>query len=801
MTAARELRFQRLAKALHQALRGNEVPEEEIERLFIYKKILAEAPGAGTAPANLAFIKQCLNGFRAEYPDKADLLSRRFLAKESAKSIASSASLSQEQINRLQKAAIKALAAWILVQERKHEDGFEFSLINSLPSPSYTQLFGAEKTTSTLSALLKPGQPPWVISLVGLGGLGKSALADWTIRRLIPSFPFQELFWYRTDGGQGRNVQKDQLLDQLSRRFLTGTIPWSEQLHELRKYLKTHACLIVFDNLDGELGDPELADALQDLANPGKFLLTSRQLPSPLTQVYAIQITELEQKPAMELLLYEVAQRGRQNAKTDLRRHFEGVYNCTGGNPFALRLVAGLLQAWSLPTVLNALQEREAGDVAEMYGGIFEKSWQALGDMARRVLISMPLVGAEGAREEHLRAISGLDQASLHAALFELRQRSLLEMRGSILEPRYGIHHLTETFVRDHIAKKGSAFRHSFESAVRANLDFWNNQLLSQQKTQVLRQETSNLERASKFGFEFKEDTLTYQLLNKLFPTILELNVAQNWIRYFLLALDQFTTDPAGGSSLLYQLGAFYWQLEQTEDALSAFRKSLDVAKRHNFHRLQAVAQMGICLSLWSAQDFEGAWQESQLIEKVLEGIAKEDPIRIRGLAILGIIAFASKKYDLAISSFQEALEGIPADQAFIKVQLELDLGLSLQAAGEPNDAAKKYNAAAALLNSLPDSEKYLANIEILRATLHYQKGKLDAAQAALGRAARLVRLDSNDLSTRALVEGQLGRVHFRAGETEKAIYFLGSAAKLWGQLGNSWMLTDTLEALGKTKK
>jgi tetratricopeptide (TPR) repeat protein len=248
-------------------------------------------------------------------------------------------------------------------------------------------------------------------------------------------------------------------------------------------------------------------------------------------------------------------------------------------------------------------------------------------------------------------------------------------------------------------------------------------------------------------------------------------------------------------------LGALHWQLEQTEDALAAFRKSLEIAERHDLHRVRIVAQLGICLSLWSAQDSERAWQESELAEKVLEDVAKEDPLRIRGSAILGIIAFAVKKYERAISFFQEALNRIPSEEVPIRVQLELDLGLSLQAAGRMEDASKKYNSAAALLNSLPDSGKYLANIEILRATLHYQEKKMDAALAALERAAKLLRLDSDSLSTRALVEGQLGRVHFRAGETEKAIYFLGSAAKLWGQMGNSWMLADTLEALDIAKK
>ncbi len=801
MPAEQELRLRKLAKSLHQALRGSEAQDKEFEGLFLHKKFLSETSGTEKTHSKVSFIKFWLNRFQTEYPDQGDLLSRRFLAKESTKSIASSVSLSQEQVNRLQKAAIEALAAWILVQEEEQEKEFELSLINSIPSPSYTQLFGAEKITSLLSQLLKPGKSPWVVSLVGLGGIGKSALADWTIRSLIPNFPYQGLFWHRIDGTQERSAQKDGLLDQLSRRFLTGTIPWNEQLPELRKYLRTHSCVIVFDNLDGELKDPELIEALLDLANPSKFLLTSRQLPSPLAQVYAIPVAELEQKPAMELLLYELSQRGMQTAKADLCKQMAEIYARTGGNPFALRLVAGLLQAWSLPVILNTLQERVAGHIDEMYNGIFEKNWQALTDVARRALVSMPVVGVEGTQDQHLLAISGLDETSLYAALFELRQRSLLEMRGSILEPRYGIHHLTETFLRNQIAKKESGFRKPFASAIHTNLVFWNKQLQLQPIAQVLRDEGGNLKRAVEFGFEFEQDQLTRKLLNNLFPAILKVGKAQDWIRYFMRALDRFTKDYPSSSSLFYQLGALHWQMEQTEDALTAFQKSLKIAKQHDLHRLRAVAQLGICLSLWSAQDSEQARQAAELAEKVLEDIAGEDPLRIRGSAILGIIAFADKKYEQAISFFQEALDNIPSEEVSIRVQLELDLGLSLQAAGKMDDALEKYNTAAALVNSLPDSRKYLANIEILRASLHYKNGKMDAAKAALERAAQLLRSNSRNLSARALVEGQLGRVHFRAGETEKAIYFLGSAAKLWGRIGNSWMLADTLDALDIAKK
>ena len=46
----------------------------------------------------------------------------------------------------------------------------------------------------------------------------------------------------------------------------------------------------------------------------------------------------------------------------------------------------------------------------------------------------------------------GLDEAAFWPAVQELRARSLLEVRGSLDEKRYGIHRLTQSFVRTEIA-------------------------------------------------------------------------------------------------------------------------------------------------------------------------------------------------------------------------------------------------------------------------------------------------------------------------------------------------------------
>lgn len=788
MSPKRKSGVREFARALHQALRGKAPPNNQIEGLFLFRK--HGAPLHATIPdpevAYLTFIRSCLEAFQVDHPKPAELLSLRFLEKETVKSIASQLSLSQEHVYRQQRAAIEALAEWILAKEEQEKREFETSLINKLPPPSYTRLFGAEKIASDLADLLVPQKSPWVLALIGLGGMGKTALVDWTIRRLIPHFPYQELFWLRADNSEGHKANKQQLTRLLAQHFIPETIPFSEHLATLRKYLKAQPCLIVIDNLDIDSEDLDWIEVMQDLANPGKFVLTSRRLPSPLAQVYALPITELESQPAAELLVYEANQRGLQTAGDDLRSHAQEIYARTGGNPLALRLVTGLLQAWSLSTVLKALTERAPGDVEKMYGGIFEKSWQALGEAARQLLATMPLVGPEGALEGHLQAVSGLEEVSFHTALFELRRHSLLEMRGSILEPRYGLHNLTESFLHNKLGTKPAGFQISFKNSAQSNLDFWLAQLGRQDKIKTLSNEKGNLQSAVEFGLHLRDRRSSYQLLNAMAPTILELGIAQEWIGFFQRAFTQMEErETLARITLPYQLGALFWQVGQNEKALEAFRESLELSTQTGSGRQRVAAQLGICLTLWSAQLYEQASKEAQLAEPELQPIGEGDPLKIRGLAILGILAFAAKEYEHAGSFFQMALGIVPREQKSIQAQLRLNLGLSLQARGKFNKSLQEYDAAGALLKAVPRSDRVLATVEVLRASLHYKNNKMDAARAALERAARLLQVDEKDLEVLAFLENELGRVHFKAGETDKALSFFNSAANLSQQLGN----------------
>lgn len=126
----------------------------------------------------------------------------------------------------------------------------------------------------------------------------------------------------------------------------------------------------------------------------------------------------------------------------------KNIYSRTGGNPLALKLTVGLLHAWPLETVLTSLDQGPGGDVEALYRHIFESSWQTLSPDAHQLLQAMPLAGDKGAEINQLQTISGLAEIKLREAIKELVTRSLIEMRTSSEQPCYGIHGLTDTFLR-----------------------------------------------------------------------------------------------------------------------------------------------------------------------------------------------------------------------------------------------------------------------------------------------------------------------------------------------------------------
>jgi hypothetical protein len=224
-----------------------------------------------------------------------------------------------------------------------------------------------------------------------------------------------------------------------------------ERHWQLRQIFTTSAYLVIIDNLETDENTAHVLAKIQAFVEPTKFILTSRSRPTVAATSYYLSLEELSWADAAALLRYQAETVGLAELAAADDETVDAIFQVTGGNPLALKMVVSLAAVLPLPAVLADLGRGRAGPIEDLYRNIYWEAWRALSDEARALLQAMPLVSETGALPEQLLAISGLPEADLWPAITELASRSLLEVRGTMEERRYGIHRLTESFLRSEI--------------------------------------------------------------------------------------------------------------------------------------------------------------------------------------------------------------------------------------------------------------------------------------------------------------------------------------------------------------
>jgi hypothetical protein len=207
----------------------------------------------------------------------------------------------------------------------------------------------------------------------------------------------------------------------------------------------------VIDNLETAENTAHVLQEIRQFVEPSKFIVTSRSRPTVAASSYFLSLEELGWEDAADLLRYQAQTIGLTELAAADDQTVEAIFQVTGGNPLALKMVVSLAAVLPLPAVLADLGRGRAGPIEDLYRNIYWEAWRSLSDDARSLLQAMPLVSESGALPEQLLAISSLPEQSLWLAVTELVSRSLLEVRGTVRERRYGIHRLTESFLRTEI--------------------------------------------------------------------------------------------------------------------------------------------------------------------------------------------------------------------------------------------------------------------------------------------------------------------------------------------------------------
>ena len=399
----------------------------------------------------------------------AQLLRQRFLDEQIAHSLAQRQNVSMSTFYNRQREAIRSLAQAVWDKELAAMDERANRIFARLEIKHPLLLFGIEHKLEELLSVLKDDTRHWLVCLKGIGGIGKTSLADRGVRDLASTPRFADIGWVNArqeafapweDQADRKSkrpaMSRDELLDELIVQLdLQGiaALPVSQRWGELARLFKDEPYLVVIDNLETVTDYQALIPALLDFANPSKFLITSRHSLHEYPHVYSISLDELSPTDALALIRHEASERGLQELISAADDVLLQVYEVTGGNPLAIKLVVGQVHTLSLPEVLENLREARGHTVEELYRYIYWNAWNVLDEDARQVLVTMPLVAQEGGRRVQIEAVSGLSTERVIGALRRLVTLSLVNVGGSLEERRYGVHRLTESFLAREVVK------------------------------------------------------------------------------------------------------------------------------------------------------------------------------------------------------------------------------------------------------------------------------------------------------------------------------------------------------------
>ncbi|GJM41965.1 MAG: hypothetical protein DHS20C20_22470 [Ardenticatenaceae bacterium] len=466
MTPPSDLLLQQLKKDVHAALKNwhtvDDSPENLLTDLLLVqnkqRELHHQTPAARRLSTNQV-LHDGLEQLARQQPQAADLLKKRFHDQQTILNVSHQLSFSVDQVKHKQREALSQLTTILCELEMEAREAYMIRQESQLEAKSYTQLFGISSLSDRLLSLLTPDASPWVITLVGIGGIGKTSLANYTVRRVIRRLHYEEIIWLkivrstkRSHPLTGPEQTFQQLISQLSKKLLPALpsdMLHSSRLQQLQQLLKNQRYLIVVDNLELKEDTTYLLSELVTLAMPSRFLLTSRTAPANHAGSLAIILSELSEADSITLMRHYAEEIGFLQASTAPYEDLLPIYEVVGGNPFALKQLINLAKVRPLPALLASIRERPLQAGEAIYQHILRETWHTLNDEAKAVLAIMPLAANGGMDPEQIMALSGLSQAQLWPAIDELLGRSLLEMRSSsIWERFYGIHRLTELFIR-----------------------------------------------------------------------------------------------------------------------------------------------------------------------------------------------------------------------------------------------------------------------------------------------------------------------------------------------------------------
>ncbi len=395
------------------------------------------------------------------------LLRLRFEKEASTRVLCNRFNVSEATIFRWQGEAINHLAMILAEMETAAHHNRAGLLETRLPPPTYSRLFGADAHLATLFDMVMSDTSKRMIAITGIGGIGKTSLADHLLRDIIRQQPDGEIAWVSAQqqsfdfAGRLRSLRTPVLSNEsLLEALLTQLLPKAPRfahmdaaLALLRSHMAERPTVVVVDNLETASDLESILPSLHQLTGVAKIVLTTRYnlFGNPAIIHYAVP--QLSQANTLLMLRTEARESNLLLLSEASDEELLPIYETVGGNPLALRLIIGQTHMHALDMTLANLVAARGQPAEALYTYIYRAAWDRLQETARRAWLAMVLFTGRGGTLQQIAQSCDLEPSLLSNALAELVMLNLVDSHSELANRRYSIHALTRAFLTEQVLK------------------------------------------------------------------------------------------------------------------------------------------------------------------------------------------------------------------------------------------------------------------------------------------------------------------------------------------------------------
>jgi NB-ARC domain len=356
------------------------------------------------------------------------------------------------------------------------------SIPQNLPSPTYTEFIGREADMKKLLERLSPNHGAHMITVHGIGGVGKTALVleaaylclKASRENLVGLTKFDAIIF--TSAKQQELIPDSILRRQQGQRNLRDIFreiahalgdptiiqsPPNDQFDRVRQSLSKQRTLLIVDNMETIEDRDQVIEFLYNLPICVKVVITTRERIALLP----ISLRNLPPDDALQLIQQQAEEKGIVLNKEES----ELLYNRTGGIPLAIVYAIGQVSSgYSLNSVLEKLT-LATGDVARF---CFEQSVQGMKEQPPHKLLMALAIFPDSPIQTALVEVAGLTAApdSVNDGLARLQQLSLVNLNPE--KKRYEMLSLTREYALAELAAYPDFEKEARQRWVKWYLDF-----------------------------------------------------------------------------------------------------------------------------------------------------------------------------------------------------------------------------------------------------------------------------------------------------------------------------------------